>query len=117
MDKALETCMKGFLTNGGQICTAHSRLLVHEKIKDEFLTRLKSELEALPFADDPITEKDRGDHAWEPGKTSVVQPLVCEKQHKMVLGFLERAKGTNMQPITGGGAGPSPGFFVQPTVF
>merc|ERR1719161_1567267 len=30
LDNAVETCMKGFLTNGGQICTAHTRLIVHE---------------------------------------------------------------------------------------
>jgi len=117
MEKALETVMKGFLTNGGQICTAHTRLVVHEKIKDELLKRLKLELEALPFTHDPISERDRGDHAWEPGKTDVVQPVVCEKQHKMVLGFLERAQAAGLKPLTGGGAGPSPGFYVQPTVF
>lgn len=41
--------MRGFLTNGGQICTAHSRLIVHEDIKDALLTRLKKEIEELPF--------------------------------------------------------------------
>jgi len=117
IEKAVETTMKGFLTNGGQICTAHTRLVVHEQIKGPLMQRLKEELEALPFAHDPISEKDRGDHAWEPGKTSIVQPVVCDKQHKMILGHLERAKAAGLTLLTGGGAGPSPGFFVQPTVF
>lgn len=35
----------------------------------------------------------------------------------MILAFLENAKAAGMPLLTGGGAGPSPGFFVQPTVF
>ena len=44
------------------------------------------------LSDDPITEKDRGDRAWEDGMTDVVQPVVCDSQHKKVLGFLDEAK-------------------------
>lgn len=117
IELALDTVMKGFLCNGGQICSAHSRLVVHEGIKDELLRRLKEELEKLPYAHDPISEKDRGDHAWEPGRTDIVQAVVCDKQYKMVLGFIEKAKATGLTLLTGGNAGPSPGFFVQPTVF
>ena len=109
-----------FLTNGGQICTAHTRLVVQDGLKDSLLGKLKEELEKLPYcgtqkemnilrksklsadrarackclllSDDPITEKDRGDRAWEDGMTDVVQPVVCDSQHKKVLGFLDEAK-------------------------
>ena len=31
VDDAVVTAMRGMLTNGGQICTAHTRLVVHDK--------------------------------------------------------------------------------------
>ena len=122
LDKAVETTMKGFLTNGGQICTAHTRLVVQESIKSPLLNKLKEELEKLPFCNDPITEKDRGDRAWESGMTDVVQPVVCDSQHKKIMGFLHEAKATGVEVLTGGDVpddatvGNSGGYFIQPTV-
>ena len=122
LDKAVETTMKGFLTNGGQICTAHTRLIVQDNLKQPLLNKLKEELEKLPFCTNPITEKNRGDRAWEDGKTDVVQPVVCDSQHKKILGFLNEAKAAGVEILTGGGApddaviGHSGGYFIQPTV-
>ena len=114
------TCVNAcnrFLTNGGQICTAHTRLVVQDGLKEPLLSKLKEELEKLPYCDDPITEKDRGDRAWESGMTDVVQPVVCKSQHQKVLGFLNDAKAAGMTVLTGGGAPDKPGYFIQPTVF
>ena len=122
LDKAVETTMKGFLTNGGQICTAHTRLIVQDNFKQPLLNKLKEELEKLPFCTNPITEKNRGDRAWEDGKTDVVQPVVCDSQHKKILGFLDEAKAAGVEILTGGGVpdekvvGHSGGYFIQPTV-
>ena len=122
LDRAVETTMKGFLTNGGQICTAHTRLVVQEGLKAPLLDKLKAELEKLPYCSDPISEKDRGDRAWEAGMTDVVQPVVCESQHVKILGFLEDAKAAGVEVITGGGVpdaakvGHEGGYYIQPTV-
>ena len=122
LDRAVETTMKGFLTNGGQICTAHTRLVVQKGLETPLLDRLKEELEKLPYCNDPISEKDRGDRAWEAGMTDVVQPVVCESQHKKVLGFLDEAKAAGVEVLTGGGipddagVGTEGGYYIQPTV-
>ena len=122
LDCAVETTMKGFLTNGGQICTAHTRLVVQEGLKDSLLNKLKEELEKIPFCSDPITEKDRGDRAWEDGMTDVVQPVVCQSQHQKVLDFLDDAKAAGVEVLTGGGVpdadtvGHAGGYFIEPTV-
>ncbi len=122
LDRAVETTMKGFLTNGGQICTAHTRLVVQDGLKSPLLNKLKEELEKIPFCNDPITEKDRGDRAWETGMTDVVQPVVCESQHKKILEFLDEAKAAGVEILTGGGVpdaatvGTAGGYFIQPTV-
>ena len=103
LDMAVATTMKGFLTNGGQICTAHTRLVVQAGIQDELLKKLKVELERLPYAEDPITEKDRGDRAWEEGKSDVVQPVVCKSQQQKILSFIDAARESGIEVLTGGG--------------
>ena len=54
--------------------------------------------------------------------TDVVQPVVCESQYQKVLGFLDDAKASGIEVLTGGGS-PDPsavdnaeGYFIQPTV-
>ena len=117
--KAADTVIKGFLTNGGQICTAHTRLLVHEKVRDELLAKVKASLAGIPYCEDPISEKDRGDRAWEAGTTDVIQPVVCKSQHEKILAFLDGARSDGIEFLCGGGVppdAPKGGYFIQPTV-
>ena len=122
IDRAVETTIKGCLTNGGQICTAHTRLIVQEGIIDHLLKELKNVFEKIPYCRDPITERERGDRAWEAGMTDVVQPLVSASQHKKILDFLNEAKAAGIEFYTGGrvpdpaDVGNSGGYFIQPTI-
>ena len=122
IDRAVETTIKGCLTNGGQICTAHTRLIVQEGIKDDLLKKLKNVFEKIPYCRDPITERERGDRAWEAGMTDVIQPLVSASQHEKILDFLNEAKAAGIEFYTGGSV-PDPadvgnlsGYFIQPTI-
>ena len=122
LERAVEATIKGCLTNGGQICTAHTRLIVQEGIKDHLLKKLKTVLEKIPYCRDPITERERGDRAWETGMTDVIQPVVSASQHKKIMDFLEEAKATGIEIYTGGRV-PHPadvenagGYFIQPTI-
>ena len=122
IERAVEATIKGCLTNGGQICTAHTRLIVQEGIKDELLTKLKNVLEKIPYCRDPITERERGDRAWENGVTDVIQPVVSASQHKKILGFLNEVEAAGIEIYTGGGVPDladvkkSGGYFIQPTI-
>ena len=122
IDRAVETTIKGCLTNGGQICTAHTRLIVQEGIKDDLLKKLKNVFEKIPYCRDPITERERGDRAWEAGMTDVIQPLVSASQHEKILDFLNEAKAAGIEFYTGGSVpdpadvGNSSGYFIQPTI-
>jgi len=122
LERAVEATIKGCLTNGGQICTAHTRLIVQEGIKDHLLKKLKTVLEKIPYCRDPITERERGDRAWETGMTDVIQPVVSASQHKKIMDFLEEAKAKGIEIYTGGRV-PNPadvenagGYFIQPTI-
>jgi len=119
---AVEATIKGCLTNGGQICTAHTRLIVQEGIREHLLKELKNVLEKIPYCRDPITERERGDRAWEAGITDVLQPIVSASQHKKILDFLNEAKAAGIEIYTGGRV-PDPadvensdGYFIQPTI-
>ena len=122
IERAVEATIKGCLTNGGQICTAHTRLIVQEGIKDDLLKKLKNAFEKIPYCGDPITERERGDRAWETGMTDVIQPVVSASQHEKIVGFLNEAKATGIEIYTGGEV-PDPadlensgGYFIQPTI-
>ena len=122
IERAVEATIKGCLTNGGQICTAHTRLIVQEGIREHLLKELKNVLEKIPYCRDPITERERGDRAWEAGITDVLQPIVSASQHKKILDFLNEAKAAGIEIYTGGRV-PDPadvensdGYFIQPTI-
>ncbi|MFA7669704.1 MAG: aldehyde dehydrogenase family protein [Burkholderiaceae bacterium] len=47
LDQAVPGSMKAFLFNAGQACSSGSRCLVHRSVHDEFVQRLKQELEKV----------------------------------------------------------------------
>ena len=78
----------------------------------------KTELEKLPFADDPIGETDRGDRAWEGGQPELVQPVVCESQFVKINAALAAAKASGLTLLTGGSSAiDRRGYYIAPTVF
>lgn len=64
-----------FWTNG-QICSATSRLLVHERIADKFHTRLKLRAESIKIGD-PLDEECR------------LGPVVAKSQLSKIMAFIK----------------------------
>lgn len=109
VDKAVEWAMFGAFWTNGQICSATSRLLVHEDVAPAFLQHLKKRAEAINVCD-PLTPGCR------------LGPVVSEGQYRKILGYIESAKAEGATLLTGGGRPPSlppasGGYFVAPTVF
>jgi 1-pyrroline-5-carboxylate dehydrogenase len=86
----------------GQKCSACSRAIVSTKIYEPFLEKLKAHVEKIAMGD---PEK--------PGVT--LGPVVSESAHRKILEYIEVGKQEG-RVIAGGGAGPGPGYFIQPTV-
>ncbi len=88
----------------GQKCSACSRAIVHEKVYEPFLAKLKAQIEKIVTVDEP--EK----HGVYMG------PVVNARARDTILGYIEKGKREG-RLITGGGpvAGKD-GYFVQPTV-
>lgn len=106
IEKAVEWIMFGIFWNQGQVCSATSRILVHEDIYESLLVRLCLEAEKITIGnglDDGI----------------LLGPLVSAAQYEKVLGFIQRAAAVGIEPLSGGErpAHLAQGYFLQPTIF
>lgn len=105
LDKAVEWTIFGCFWTNGQICSATSRLLVHESIAAEFLEKLVKWIKNIKISD-PLEEGCR------------LGPVVSGGQYEKVLKFISNAKSEGAA-ILCGGARPEhlkKGFFIEPTV-
>jgi len=106
IEKAVEWIMFGIFWNQGQVCSATSRVLVHEEIYESLLVRLCIEAEKITIG-----------HGMETGV--LLGPLVSEGQYKKVCGYIADAGAAGIEPIFGGERpqGLDKGYYLQPTIF
>lgn len=106
---AAATAQAAIFTNQGQVCTAGSRLLVHESLHDEVVPRLLARISEKTVIGDPLDE------------ATTLGPLVDAEQLKRVQGFVDRARRGGAELIAGGSArrveGLDSDLFFEPTVF
>ena len=105
IDEAVEWIMFGIFWNQGQVCSATSRVLVHEDIYVRLLTRLVEQ-----------TKKIKIGHGLEDGV--LLGPLVSARQHAKVLGDIQKAKAAGADLLWGGQMpeGFERGFWLEPTI-
>ncbi|KAI3454559.1 hypothetical protein Pfo_011222 [Paulownia fortunei] len=105
LDKAAEWTLFGCFWTNGQICSATSRLLVHESIAEAFLDKLVKWCENIKISD-PLEEGCR------------LGPIVSSGQYEKVMKFISTAKDEGAT-ILCGGARPQhlkKGFFIEPAI-
>jgi acyl-CoA reductase-like NAD-dependent aldehyde dehydrogenase len=93
----------GFLFNHGQTCTAGTRLLVEDRIFDEFTAGVAEFARAQKIG---------------PGldPTNDIGPLVSREQFDKVTGYLDAGIGQGARALAGGGRHGDTGFYVEPTL-
>ena len=105
---ALEGALWGAFGTTGQRCTAASRLIVHEKVYEEFLDMLASSAKKLKVGPGLKKETDIG-------------PVINQSQMEKVLGYIEIGKKEGARLACGGkrlsGVEYEKGFFIEPTIF
>lgn len=106
IDLAVTHALNGAYFGSGQKCTASSRLIVHRKVVDEFVGKLKSKTEALVVG-----------HALDEG--TQIGPLVDERQLAQALGYVKLAKEEGCEMVCGGERlkRPTEGHYFAPTLF
>jgi 1-pyrroline-5-carboxylate dehydrogenase len=103
IDAAVEGTVQAAFGFQGQKCSACSRLILNEKIYDQFIEKLKPKVEAIEIGD-PTENKRMG-------------PVVNEGSMKSILNYIEHGK-KDGRLITGGKrVEGKDGFYLQPTVF
>jgi aldehyde dehydrogenase (NAD+) len=103
MDSAIASTVTAIFANAGQVCSAGSRLLLHEEISDAFLERLVTAVEALSVGPG-VEDHDMG-------------PLVSATQFETVTEYLAVGREEAGEPLVGGDSLDREGYFVEPTIF
>ena len=108
LTQAVDAAIYGAFFHAGQCCTAGTRLLLHEKIHDAFMSDLLAKAGRITLGDPADKATDMG-------------PLVSRKQQQTVLGYIETGKAEGAPCLLGGGKPEgtelAQGCFVSPTVF
>jgi acyl-CoA reductase-like NAD-dependent aldehyde dehydrogenase len=105
IDQAAQIAATAIFSNQGQVCTAGSRLFLHEKIHDKVLEKVIDHAKRVKLGDqmDPAT---------------TMGPLISAKQKERVLGYIESGK-KDAKPvyIAEVPASLSKGHYVGPAIF
>jgi betaine-aldehyde dehydrogenase len=111
---ALEWVLFGFLWNAGQVCTSTSRLLLHTSVADAFISRLASEVAAVPLC--PL-EGELAPPTDGEKRHPAMGPIVSKVQQDKVLAYIQSGIKEGATLLAGGKPVDRPGFWVPPTIF
>ena len=102
LDSAVQATVWSTFGYQGQKCSACSRAIVHEKVYDAFLEKLKAKVAEIQVgpADDP---------------SFYMGPVINERARQSILRYIEIGRGEG-RLLTGGAAAEGEGHFIQPTV-
>ena len=104
IDYACDLIIGGIFTNAGQICSATSRLLVHQDIAQSLYKTLKAKTESLHIGDGFDASTQMG-------------PLVSAQQLTQVQKYFDIALSEHLHCLTGGNVLDSSGYFAAPTIY
>jgi phenylacetaldehyde dehydrogenase len=102
VEAAIPAAAGAIFSNSGQVCTAGSRLFVHERLYDTVVDGVSK-----------IASDMRVGYATEPGVQ--MGPLVSAKQRERVLGYIESGVSEGAEILVGGHTRDR-GYYVEPTV-
>jgi aldehyde dehydrogenase (NAD+) len=106
LDRALGFILKAITQNGGQTCSAGSRLLVQASIYDSFVAR--------------VVERFKESAAGTPAMDRDCGPLINAAQKQRVEGFIRRAVESGLPLLAQGQVAsgvPAGGYYVAPALF
>ena len=106
LDKAAEAAALAVYYNGGQTCTAGTRLIVEETVRDDFIAA--------------VVDKAAG---WAPGDpmdpATSMGPMVDRGQFDTVMDYVDVGREEGARLVAGGGQvmAESGGYYIEPTIF
>lgn len=105
IDLVADTVARSVIRNAGQICFAGTRLIVDEKIANEFTDAVRRRLSNVVPGP-----------TWK--QASTLSPVISEKQSERILDILRQGKDSGAEITLGGGLyeNISGGWFFKPTL-
>jgi aldehyde dehydrogenase (NAD+) len=105
MELAVDGSLYACYFHMGQCCVAGTRLILSDKIHDDFIDRMIEKMKKMKIGNPMEKDTDIG-------------PLVSEKQHQRVLDYIEIGKKEGAKLVYGGKIPEGfKGFYVEPTLF
>ncbi|WP_161884182.1 aldehyde dehydrogenase [Deinococcus alpinitundrae] len=108
LEAAANGVIAGIFAAGGQTCIAGSRLLVHDSIQDELVSRVVKRAQTIKLGDPLDPETEMGPVAFRAHLDNILRRCEAGEQEGATL-------------VTGGrrasGGDLDAGFFVEPTIF
>jgi acyl-CoA reductase-like NAD-dependent aldehyde dehydrogenase len=105
LDAAARGAFSGIFYNNGQACTAGSRLLIAESVREELLGKIVDRAKKM-VPGDPLDPKTR------------MSPVISQGQLDTILSYVAKGKAEGANLLTGGERDESRGgFWLKPTVF
>lgn len=106
MDAAIAGTVRGGFTHAGQICIATGRVLVHERIHDEFVRKIAKRVSARKVGYQMNSETEMG-------------PLINEASLLNLRMYVEDARASGLDIVTGGedaAVDGCDGYYYKPTI-
>ncbi|REH78267.1 aldehyde dehydrogenase family protein [Staphylococcus felis] len=107
IEEAAKAAVGKVVNNTGQVCTAGTRTIIPESMKDAFLEKAKTTMQKVKVGDPQSKETQMG-------------PIVSEKQFKQVQDYIQKGIDEGAELYYGGLGKPKgleKGYFAQPTIF
>jgi len=104
LDEVAETTVQAVLWNQGQVCSAHTRLLVHEDIEAALLDKIVARASQCRWGD-PLDEN------------TTFGPLASPAQRDRVKAYVERGLKAGARAVLHGTIQSTGGCYVLPTIF
>ena len=103
IEKLAESTLQSIFFNSGQVCSAGSRLYIHESIYEETLDAVARVATGLKIAPGLDPDCDMG-------------PVISQKQKESIEAYVELARKEGGRIVCGGNPIDGRGFFVGPTL-
>lgn len=103
-EKVVAATQQSVFFNTGQVCSAGSRIYLHEQIYDSFVQAIAARAEAMVVGDtlDPATD---------------MGPAISELQRNLVQDYIDLGVREGARLVTGGRCDSNSGYWLRPTVF
>ncbi|KAK9370475.1 aldehyde dehydrogenase domain-containing protein [Lipomyces kononenkoae] len=100
LEQAVKWCYSGVMSNAGQICSATSRILIHESIYQQFVELFKA-------------------YTIQMVKTGSLAhgPQISAEQREKVMQYVRSGIAEGARLVHGGAEIKTAGYFMQPTIF